>query len=72
MQVVMNKRILLNPGKKLSADPSCSFREKRKNPQFNSEKWRHRAEGWVKSQFQAFEIHGFWKPELFFNLLTAF
>jgi len=26
----MNKCLLLNPGKKFGADPSCSFQEKRK------------------------------------------
>jgi len=30
MQVVMNKCCLLNPEKKIGADPSCCFREKRK------------------------------------------
>jgi len=31
MQVVMNKCFLLNPEKKFDTDPSCRFREKRKN-----------------------------------------
>jgi len=35
MQVVM---------KKIGADPSCHFWEKRKKRTFNSKKWRHRAE----------------------------
>jgi len=30
LQVVMNKRFLLNPEKKFRADPSSRFREKRK------------------------------------------
>jgi len=37
MQVAMNKCFLLNPEKKISADPSCRFREKRKNAHFTSE-----------------------------------
>jgi len=45
MQVVINKCFLLNSEKKFGSDPSCRFREKRKNCTFNSEKWRHRAEG---------------------------
>jgi len=32
MQVVMNKCFLLNPEKKIGADSSCRFREKRKKP----------------------------------------
>jgi len=36
---------LLNPEKKFCADPSCRFSVKRKYAHFNSEKWRHRAEG---------------------------
>jgi len=35
MQVVMNKRFLLNSEKQFGADPFCRFRE---NAQFNSEK----------------------------------
>jgi len=31
MQVVLNKCILLKPENKFYADPSCRFREKRKN-----------------------------------------
>jgi len=31
MQVVMNKRFVLNPEKTLGTDPSCRFREERKN-----------------------------------------
>jgi len=42
-QVVMNKCFLLNPEKKIGSYPSCRFLHKRA---FNSEKWRHRAEGW--------------------------
>jgi len=42
MQIVMNKCFLLNAEKKFGADSSCRFRKKRT---FNSEKWRHRAEG---------------------------
>jgi len=38
----MNKCFLLNPEEKIGANPSRRFREKRT---FNSEKWRHRAEG---------------------------
>jgi len=38
MQVVVNKCFLLNPEKKLGADPSWRFREKRKNCTANSEK----------------------------------
>jgi len=30
MQMVMNKCFILNPEKKIGADPSCRFREKRK------------------------------------------
>jgi len=41
----MNKCFLLNPEKRFGADPSCRFREKRKKRTFNSEKWRHWAEG---------------------------
>jgi len=37
MQVVKNKCFLLNP-KNIGADPSCRFREKRKNRTFNSGK----------------------------------
>jgi len=36
MQVVINKCFLLNPEEKFGADPSCRFREKRKNAHFNS------------------------------------
>jgi len=36
MQVVMNKCFLLNPEKNC-VDPSCHFREIRKNAHFNSE-----------------------------------
>jgi len=43
-----NKEVLfLNPEKKFGENLSCRFREKLKNAQFNSEKWRHRAEGWL-------------------------
>jgi len=35
MQVVMNKCFLLNPEKKIGADPSCHLREKRKNAPLN-------------------------------------
>jgi len=42
MQVVMNKCFLLNSEKQFGANPFCRFRDKRT---FNSEKWRHRAEG---------------------------
>jgi len=42
MQAVMNRCFLLNPEKNFGANPSCRFWEKRT---FNSEKWRHRAEG---------------------------
>jgi len=42
LQIVMNKWFLLNREKKIGTDPSCRFREKRT---FNSENWRHRAEG---------------------------
>jgi len=35
MQVVMNKSFLLNPEKKIGANPSCRFRDKRT---FNSKK----------------------------------
>jgi len=45
MQIVTNKCFLLNLEKKIGADPSCRFREKRKKHNFNSKKWRHRAEG---------------------------
>jgi len=41
IQVVINKRFLLNP-EKILAQIRLVVREKRKNPQFNSEKWRHR------------------------------
>jgi len=41
----MNKRFLLNPEKNL-AQIRLVFSEKNvKNAHFNSEKWRHRAEG---------------------------
>jgi len=42
MQVVRNKCFLLNPETKFCANLPCRFREKRS---FNSQKWRHRAEG---------------------------
>jgi len=42
MQVVMNECFLLNPEKKIGTDPSGRFQEKHT---FNSENWRHRAEG---------------------------
>jgi len=42
MQVVMNKRFLLNPEKNLAQIRLIVFE---KNAHFNSEKWRHRAEG---------------------------
>jgi len=42
MQVVLNKGFLINSEKKFGAYPFCCFREKRT---FNSEKWRHWAEG---------------------------
>jgi len=39
VQVLINKCFLLNPEKKIGADPSCRFRKKRqKAPHFNSEK----------------------------------
>jgi len=38
MQVVKNKCFFQNTEKKIRADPSCHFREKRKNAHFNSEK----------------------------------
>jgi len=34
MQVLINKGLLLNSEKKIGADQSCSFREKRKNAHF--------------------------------------
>jgi len=44
----MKKNILLNPEKKLGADPFSRFQEKIKNcltpTHSNSEKWRHRSE----------------------------
>jgi len=43
MQVVMIKCFLLNTEISFGAVPSCRFRESI----FNSEKWRHRAEGWA-------------------------
>jgi len=42
MQVVMNKCFLLNPEKKIGADPSW---ENAKNAHINSKKWCHRVEG---------------------------
>jgi len=48
IQVVMKKCLLLNPEKKFLVQIySCRFREKRKSAPFNSEKWRHRSEGWT-------------------------
>jgi len=45
MQVVIKKCFVLNSEKKLGADSSCRFREKRKNAHFNFKKCRHRSEG---------------------------
>jgi len=45
MQVGVDKCFLLNPEKNFGVDPFCRFWEKRKKRTFNSEKWRHRAEG---------------------------
>jgi len=38
MQVVTNKCFLLNREKEFGTDPSCRYREKRKNAYFNFEK----------------------------------
>jgi len=45
MQVVMNKRSLLNPEKNLAQIRLAVLEKNAKNAHFNSEKWRHRAEG---------------------------
>jgi len=45
MQIGMNKGFFPKSWKKIGADPSCRFREKRRNAHFNYEKWHHRAEG---------------------------
>jgi len=44
MQVVINKCFLRNLEKNLAQIRLVMF-EKNENPHFNSEKWRHRAEG---------------------------
>jgi len=45
MQVVLNKCFLLNPEKKIWYRSVLSFSRKTQKRTFNSEKWRHRAEG---------------------------
>jgi len=48
MRIVMNN--VFSEPEKMGTDPSCRFREIRKNrlapTHFTSEKWRHRVEGW--------------------------
>jgi len=45
MQVVINKCFPLNPEKNLTEIRLVIFEKNEKNAHFNSEKWRHRAEG---------------------------
>jgi len=52
MQVVMNKCFLLNPEKKVGADPSCRFREKTLIPRNDVTETKTRRLGYSNYQFR--------------------